>query len=346
MARIVLADDGIRFDGRSPELGPLGGAESSFVALVQELAKRGHHVTVYNNCEGPLDHKGVEWRPISDGLPDRADLYIANRGHKVLDLVPNAKRTVFWTHNPCGYMLKWRYLWRFWKRKPVIVFIGDYHATTYPAWAPDGGRKVIPYGLPDAFCEAAPAENPPGPRAIFTSNPLRGLDWLLDLWAAEIEPKVPGAELHVFSGAATYGAAGDRKAAEMARVLDRAKELAGQGVVLRGPVPKAKLIEEFRLSRCLLYRGDINETFCLAVGEAQALGVPAVVQPIGSVVERVRDGETGFVAQDDAAFALAATRLLTDDGLWRSQQGAALQTQRNWRWPDAAAEFEALIGDT
>ena len=33
MARIVMADDGIRFDGQLAEASPLGGAESAFTAL-------------------------------------------------------------------------------------------------------------------------------------------------------------------------------------------------------------------------------------------------------------------------------------------------------------------------
>ncbi|MCK5779164.1 MAG: glycosyltransferase family 4 protein [Rhodospirillales bacterium] len=343
MAVIILADDGISFDGQTPEKGPLGGAESSVIQLVEILAARGHDVTVYNKCAAPLDYKGVKWRKISDGVPDTADLYIANRGDKLLKLCERAKRTVFWTHNPCGYMLKMRYLWQFWRRKPVIVFIGDYHADTLPGWVPEGGRRTIPYGLPDLFCEAEPASNVPGPRAIFTSNPLRGLDWLLDRWANEIEPGVPGAELHIFSGAATYGAAGARKGDAMGVVLDKARALEGQGVRLREPVGKAALIDELRLARVMLYKGDINETFCLAIAEAQCLGVPCVVQPIGSMVERVRDRETGFIAPDDASFALAARRLLTDDALWRTQHDRALAVQRSWRWPDAAAAFEELI---
>jgi len=343
MAVIVLADDGIVFDGRTPEQGPLGGAESSVIQLVEILAARGHDVSVFNKCEAALDYKGVKWRPIASGVPDNADLYIANRGDKLLKLCEGAKNTVFWTHNPCGYMLKARYLWQFLRRRPVIVFIGGYHATTLPGWVPDGGRATIPYGLPDLFCDAEPARDIPGPRAIFTSNPLRGLDWLLDLWAREIEPDVPGAELHVFSGAATYGAAGARKGDAMGRVLDKAQALEPQGVRLRAPLDKARLIDELRLSRVMLYKGDINETFCLAIAEAQCLGIPCVVQPIGSMVERVRDGETGFVAEDDAAFALAAKRLLTDDAVWRTQHVRALETQRTWRWSDAAAAFEELI---
>lgn len=345
MARIVLADDGIAFDGQSLERGPLGGVESSIVNLTAELARRGHEVHVRNNCPAPLNHDGVLWRPIGHGdWPGDVDLYIANRGDKLIPFMPDARRTVFWIHNPARYLMKWRYLSKLWRHKPAIVFIGTVHATTYPAWAPGGARIVIPYGLSDDFCDADTAGDPPPPRAVFTSNPLRSLDWLLELWAAQIQPRVPGAELHLFTGAATYGAVGDAKAQEMARVLDRAAELADSGVVVRGPVPKSQLIQEFRAARCMLYRGDINETFCLAVGEAQAMGVPAVVQRLGSVVERVIDGETGFVAGDDRAFTEAAVKLLSDDDLWRRQHAAAVAKQRAWRWPDAARAFEDLIG--
>ena len=343
MARIVLADDGIVFDGRTPEQGPLGGAETSLVFLMEELARRGHEVSVHNNCEMPLEHKGVRWEPLKNGMPAKADLFIANRGDKVLPLMPKAGRTVFWTHNPATYMVKWRYLSKLWKYADAIVFIGDYHATTYPGWCPVKKRVVIPYGLPDDFCNAEPASGIPPQRAVFTSNPLRGLDWLLDRWAHEIQPKAPDAELHLFTGAAVYGSAGDAKADPMAKVLDKAKGLEQKGVRLQGPVPKQRLIEEFRQARCMLYRGDINETFCMSVGEAQAMGLPCAVTDLGSMKERVIDGKTGFVARDDAAFSEAAVRLLTDDDLWSRQQAAALAKQRSWRWPEAAEAWEALL---
>ena len=345
MAVIVMADDGIVFDGTTPEKGPLGGAESSFINLAETLAARGHKVMVRNKCERPILHKGVDWAPLAQGLPESADLFIANRGDKLILAMPEARKTIFWTHNPASYMMKWRYLWKLALKRPDIVFIGDYHATTYPAWAPGGKRVVIPYGIPDLFRKAEPGEGAPGPRAVFTSNPLRSLDWLLDLWEQSIRPRLPGAELHVFSGAATYGAVGDMKAEAMRQVLAKAKALETSGVVLRGPVPKAQLVEEFRVARCLLYKGDNNETFCLAVGEAQAMGVPGVVQPIGSVVERVRHGATGFVAPDDASFADSAVQILSDDVLWASMHEEALLLQRKWGWEQAAGEFEKLLPD-
>jgi glycosyltransferase involved in cell wall biosynthesis len=93
----------------------------------------------------------------------------------------------------------------------------------------------------------------------------------------------------------------------------------------------------------MLYRGDLNETFCLAVGEAQAMGVPTVVQNIGSVVERVVHDETGYVAEDDQSFIESARNLLSDDDLWQRHHNAALKSQRQWSWDDAAASFEGML---
>jgi glycosyltransferase involved in cell wall biosynthesis len=129
----------------------------------------------------------------------------------------------------------------------------------------------------------------------------------------------------------------------MAPVLERAAALAAAGVVLRQPVPKARLAEELRRARILLYRGDPGETFCLAAAEAQASGLPAVVQDIGSLPERVRDRETGFVARDEDSFAAAAIALLGDDALWRRQHRAALRLQRRRGWAEAATAWEAAF---
>jgi glycosyltransferase involved in cell wall biosynthesis len=344
MADIVMADDGIAFDGRIAESQPLGGAESAFVGLAEALAARGHRVAAYTNCAAPLHLRGVDWQPIATSpLPPGADLYIANRGDKLINRVAQAKATVFWVHNPAQYLLKFRYLRKLAWRRPTIVFSGAYHASTYPSWAPAGGRREIPYGISEIFRTASPAEVPPPPRAIFTSNPMRSLDWLLELWKDRIFPQVPAAELHVYSGAATYGAMGEAKATAMNAILDRARSLRGSGVVLHSPVPKHLLVEAMAGARAYLYRGDASETYCASAGEAQAMGVPGVVQDIGSMRERIDDGKTGFVVADAEQFAAAAVRLLTDDALWSAQHAAALAGKRRYGWKDAAAEFEKLL---
>lgn len=342
MARIVMTDDGIVFDGATLDERPLGGAETSFIEMANALAARGHAVTVYNKCEAERVHRGVTWKPISQGVPDAADLYIANRGDKLIRLCPQAKKTIFWIHNPAGYLLKWRYQWKLALRRPVIVFSGASHAATYPVWGFAGGREIVLYGLTNLFCHAEERTEVPPPRVVFTSNPMRSLDWLLDVWEARIRPAEPQAELHIFAGMATYGAAGAAKAGRMGPVLERAAALTGQGVILRGPVPKPQLVDELAQARALLYRGDMGETFCSAVAEAQAMGLPIVLEDIACMRERLIEGETGFCVTSAEAFAQAGIRLLTDDDLWRRFHRACLAKQRSWRWEHAAAEFERI----
>lgn len=344
MARIVMTDDGISFDGRTLEERPLGGAETSFIEMANALAARGHDVLVCNKCEAAVTHRGVRWQPIGQGVPDEADLYIANRGDKLLKLCRNARRMIFWIHNPAGYLLKWRYQWKLAWRRPTIVFSGASHAGTYPSWAFAGGRETVLYGLTDLFCHAAERAEAPAPKAVFTSNPMRSLDWLLDVWESRIHPAVPKAELHVFAGIATYGAAGQAKAGKMGPVLERAAALAAKGVILRGPVPKAQLVGELESARALLYRGDIGETFCSAVAEAQAMGLPAVLEDIACMKERVVEGRTGWAVKGPDAFADKAIAVLSDDALWLRMHRDCLALQRSWRWDQAAVEFERIAG--
>jgi glycosyltransferase involved in cell wall biosynthesis len=87
----------------------------------------------------------------------------------------------------------------------------------------------------------------------------------------------------------------------------------------------------------------VGETFCLALAEAQALGVPAVVTPLGAVGERVADGASGRIAESDDAFAEAAIAVLRDDALWRRWHQGALASQRGLSWDEVAARYEALI---
>jgi glycosyltransferase involved in cell wall biosynthesis len=341
MASVVMADDGIAFDGATAETGPLGGAETAFVALAEALAARGHQVEARSRCVAKLRHREVNWAPIDSDVPQICDLYIGNRGHRLIGLVPHPRRRVLWLHNPARYLRKPRVAARIAWYRPLIVTTGTYHASTVPRWLCDSGRIVIPYGVLDRFRHAEPRDPPP-PRAIFTSNPLRGLDWLIDLWVARIRPVVPNAELHIYAGTAVYGGA-NKHAGEIEAVLARTETLGNMGIHRHAPVGREKLIEVLLQARAMLYRGDVGETFCLALAEAQALGVPAVVTPLGAVGERVADDVSCCVAGSDDAFVEAAIAVLRDDALWRRWHLGALATQRGLSWDEVAARYEALI---
>jgi glycosyltransferase involved in cell wall biosynthesis len=337
---IVMADNS-DFDGRTLDERPLGGTQAGFAYLAQALAAQGHRVRAYTGTSRTLEDRGVIWQPLAGGTPETADLFIANRGSNLIRRVPNARRRVLWLRNPAQHLRKPRFLKPLVRWRPILVVTGDYHASTVPWWLPRSGLVKIPHGTDTAFQRDAPRSAPPPPRAIFTSNPERGLEWVVQLWTERVQTLVPSAELHVFSGHSTYGG---RKVERMTSILERARAASGNTVSFHEPVPRADLVQELGEARLMIYPGDPGETFCQAAAEAQAMGVPLVTQPIGSLPERVEDGRSGFVAADPAHFADACVRLLSDDDLWRAQHTAALKSDRWTSWEVTASRFAALVG--
>lgn len=297
---------------------------------------------MHANPAEPVTIRGVAWRSLEAGLPLRADLYIANRDHELLLGVPFARRRALWLHNPAGELGR-AHRAKMAVLPPTVVVLGAYHRSTCPPWLARHRIVTIPLAVAEVFRSREAATTAPAPVAIFTSNPARNLEWLLELWAGRIHPRMPQAQLHIYSGPEVYQMTSGTGFQNMRRILARADALAGQGVVRQVPVGRTELAGRVAAARAMLYRGHEQETFCLALAEAQALGVPCVVQPIGSAPERVRDGLTGHVAADEAGFAERALQVLGDDAHWLALHRAALAHQRSRSWDDVAAEFEALL---
>jgi glycosyltransferase involved in cell wall biosynthesis len=336
MASIAFLDDSFPFTGATLREKPLGGVQSATVLLAEALAARSHQVTIRGMVTGNEKHFDVAYRPLMREPSGDYDIVIANRAPKLLRRA-QGKRRFLWLHNPANYLRKPRHVWPYLKYHPSVVFIGSYHHKTWLPWLPLFQPTVIPYGVGPPFTTAEPASLPPPPRAIFTSNPRRSLDWLLEIWIGHIRPRVPEAELHVFAGRGTYGSARDDA---LDKAVDLAANAAAHGVVLHDPCAKDALANELRQSRVMLYRGDSGETFCGAAAEAQTMGVPLVTAGVGSLGERVTDGITGFVRDTQENFAEAAIALLTDDGLWRAQHEAALASRQANTWDHCARHWE------
>src|SRR5262249_2002236 len=74
----------------------------------------------------------------------------------------------------------------------------------------------------------------------------------------------------------------------------------------------------------MAYPCTFKETFCLAVAEAQAAGLPVVTSDRAALAERVTDGVDGFLIPGrpgkpkgyEEAFVQAVVRLLREDDLW------------------------------
>jgi glycosyltransferase involved in cell wall biosynthesis len=348
MARIVIADRTNHYDGRDAASRPLGGTETSVIYLAEALSRRGHAVTCLTHCDESVVHRGVTWSPLEAEDPGPCDLFLAVQHPDLLRLARRPRRRALWLVWPPHNLRRRPPFIRMWFYRPLPVFVSPFQVGVYGRFLPSPRPLlVIPFGLPDAVRGRPPLAAPPGPRAVFASNPMRDLRWLLGIWEQRVLPHVPGAELHIY-GIRDYE---HRYADRWEETQQRLGQFIPKGyspdalssLVPHPPAQREELWDAVYSSRVMLYGGHRAEAFCLAVAEAQAMGVPAVVRPIAVMPERVRDGLTGFVAPDNESFARRAVDLLTDDALWRRQHTAALSLQQGWSWDEMAAAFEAGV---
>jgi glycosyltransferase involved in cell wall biosynthesis len=333
--RAVTAIDFLHMDrtysGETLRAASMGGTESSVVQLAEALARRGHEVAVFNGMSSSSTEFGVQWWPISEAHKrGRGEIGIAVASPKAFkDLA--FRTSIYWLHNP---LKSWREIRRgsvlpLLRTKPHFVLLGEYHKRHVPGWLPSCGRQIIRHGIHEDFFRRDPAASAPPPRAVFTSQPYRGLDWLLSLWP-NVRYKVPAAVFDVFAPKAHQALAN--------------KELAApEGVAFLGSISRPDLVRALRGVRIQLIPGHSAETYCLAAAEAIAAGVPVVTLGIGALSERVSHGVTGFVARDRDDFVARTVQLLSDDQLWHRMHRACLEHAELKTWDTRAEEWEQLF---
>ena len=344
MTKILLVDNGITFDSKLIREKPFGGAEVAFVSLVESLAKEKFDVVVYNNCKNSGVINGVNWKKLNNNIEkESCDVFIINRGDKFLNYKKDCKNRIFWIHNPANYLIKYRYLSKLFFGKFKIVFSSKYHSETYPSWAPSEERVIIPYGIDDSLFKARKVSSQFPNKAIFTSNPMRGLDWLLNMWKKNIFPKSKESFLETYAGKNTYGSFGEKHSSEINRIIKKAKSLNDFNVTVKKPVKRTTLFKKIQQSRVFLYQGSADETFCMAVAEAQMLGVPAVVMDYGCMSERVINNKTGFVCQNELEFCEKTISLLNDNNLWLKMNKEALKRKNYFKWEKIVGKWKQIL---
>jgi hypothetical protein len=272
---VVIADDTKSYDGTYLETRPLGGTESSVIRFARAMARRGHDVSVYSNCQAPLTHEGVRWFPLTNAKPETCDLYIACQHPRLFSFIPKPKRLVGWMLWQPNEWKHYKQFLKVWWRRPIPVLMSLHQVRIYsPVLPRRNAHIVIPLGLPDDIRGLPPLASPPAPQAIFFSNPQRNLNELVRIWCERILPRCPRAILNVY-GISDIKPGDDAWKIWEGSLLPSGVAPAAQGSVhFHGTALRTALNVATRNSRCMPYLGHKVEAFCLAVAEAQAIGVP------------------------------------------------------------------------
>jgi glycosyltransferase involved in cell wall biosynthesis/tetratricopeptide (TPR) repeat protein len=342
----------IPFDGRTPRTRGLGGTESAIVYLAEALAARGHRIVVFNTCEEPGIHHGVEyarWESLpARAVADRPDVVVAVREWQTIGAARFAPLQIFWTGDAFDQPFVEK-LGDAGSRREIdfLMLQSDWQANTYeryhgvPAW------QIVRTRLGSA---ASSGPVPPfddgrgrARRLAYASTPFRGLDVLLDLFP-RIRAACPDAELDVFSSMRVYGVAAADDESRYGAIYRKAEQ---PGVNLVGSLPQMELAARLQQARVLAYPNHYAETFCIAAIEAQAAGCAVVTSALGALPETVGDGGLCIAgdprtAAYQQAFVDACVRLLTDDEEWSAvSRRARARAWDAYAWPAIAEHWDA-----
>lgn len=338
--KICLFDDSVPFDAWTPARKPLGGAEKAFALLPGPLAGRGHEVHVYNRCAYSMPIETARWHNPDAPRPLEADVLIAFRRPSLLESVRRTERRLLWVTAAPEYLTRKPARDYIQAQSPTLVYISQAQKARTR-----GEGVVIRPGVAAAYHREPPVPEDKGPpRAVVTTHPSHGLDWLLDLWTEEVRPKVPDAQLDVFSMSLHKAMIDPEAAPEALRPLV-AKCIAAQdqGVAVLEPLGDEGMARAYRTARVHLYPGHPDDMACWTLAESQAAGCPAVARAFPAVAERVDNGQTGYLVPDASAFANVTVELLANDAMHGSLSEAARAPHRRRTWAAAAADFDSLV---
>jgi glycosyltransferase involved in cell wall biosynthesis len=326
---------------------PMEGAKTAAIELAISLASRGHDVHLFAPCRSPGLYQNVyvhdrkQFQSFED--EHELDALILIEGLLPLLMPTRARSRIVWSHNAFrggdpGLLRDWPgESGRTVALYPVPLFASlidrlivasEWQAEVKASVFPPDRISVRYLGVRlERFEGKAPARTTT--RLVYTSNPRKGLDVLLQIFP-RIRARVANADLHVFA----------------ANPIERADQ-----IVTRGRVSKTEMARELMSAGLMAYPNTIKETFSLAVAEAQAAGLPVVTSDRGALSERVSDGDDGVLVSGDPhssqyqeRFVDASVMLLEDSEL-ASRMGEAGRSQARARydWRTIAAEWEAEI---
>jgi glycosyltransferase involved in cell wall biosynthesis len=341
---VTLVDDSIPFNGSTPTHQPLGGAEKAFASLPPALARRGHVVRAFSRTPYAMGIDNVSWVNWEGRKPPITEALIAYRKPVLLEFTRAVGKRILWVAGHAAYLNTSAAAEILSRTEARLVFSGEAQRKTYKG---DGKIRThtIQPAVRDDYRNAGPMEaKGKPPVAIVTSHPKQGVDWLVNLWVSKIRPRVPEAELQIFSASLRKAETANKPVPdELKEVYELIKGAASSGVVLKTPGGDVEMVRLYRGARAHLYPGYEQDLMCMTLLESQAVGVPAVCRPLGAVEERIEAGNSGFLGKIDEEFAEHAIRLMTDDAAFDHASAEARANGRTRSWENVASEFEAVF---
>ena len=336
---ITFLDKNHIYDGSTINNKPLDGAEKSVILLAEALANIGHIVRVYNNCNQSKVINNVSWNQIKKIDASHSDVWIAHNDPRLFDLAPSKNKKILWLTTSGLKLARPEYFLAAMKHKPTIILQGENHINSIPDGLKSLDATMIPSGNNSIYNENEDLFPSVTPKALVTTHPLLGLDWVIDLWTKYIHTKLPWAELHIYSYSLHKALSGKKVSDVYLPIVKLVEENLSYNIKINLPKIDSEMIEEIKDIRVHLYPSHSFEVAAFTLAETQALGMPAVIRSLGAASEKIYNGKTGLIADDQATFAEYAIRFLSDLSFFKRVNQESKKIHKIRSWDKIAEEF-------
>jgi len=302
----------------------LRGAETILINLSKSVSLLGHEVFVFNNCRKSIKNNNYHWNNINEltNKNNFFDVAIANADANLLNLINAQKKIVLsYSLQPVEKFIRKKQLYPYFKHKPKIFLLGEYHKKKRSILTSLYGTKIFTPGVDDIFINSEIKFPKHSNQAIFASRSDRNLNILIDIWKNYIYPKSDNYKLFITPNNENFN------------------NLKKNNIYFRKLDLQNNLIKDLSASKMMLVPGHKAELFCLAAEEARELCLPIITLGIGCLKERVDHGKTGFIAKNNFEFAQYVFDLFQDDNLYNSIVKNLLELRGSKSWLNSAKNF-------
>ena len=338
----VFLENSIDFTSSSLNLKAIDSFQRGLIHFCKELVKRGHSVSVFNSTSINKSEDGIDWMHFSEisNLSDDPDVFIICNDTDFLDITINAKLKLFWINSNINILNYKNILVSLLKNKFILLYNSDSLVSSLPH-----NFKYIPkikfeIGVNNSFFNNQNF-NINNCNALVTTHPLKGLDWLLDIWINIISLKIPWAEMHIYSHILYKKSfVKDIKINNLKLKLLKYKN---NGIHIKKPERENDFIQTLSNYRVHINPSNDISILPFSIIESQARGLPIVSRENNVIFDYVYHNETGFITNDPNNFANKIIDLLTDNSFFlRINSNAKLNNKIN-DWKTVVESFEKKI---
>ncbi|MDR2352335.1 MAG: glycosyltransferase family 4 protein [Deltaproteobacteria bacterium] len=287
--RLGFYTEGLPFEGDTLEKRALGGSETAFIEITRSLAKLGHSVTVFNNCEKTAFYDGVTYHPFRQSLAILArtsfDVMVVSRFFGFFNLPIKATLKVLWNHDTLENPSALRAIQ---DEIDIFFMLSRFHRDNYLTRLPllDGRMVLTRNGLNlDLIKRASHGVCKDPLKLIYASRPERGLKILLEnIWPRLLNFN-PDLRLYLCG----YEVDRNQLNPELLSLYDYLDLVVKTDpkIVILGALPKIEYYRHLAQAALLVYPCIFPEISCIVSLEAQALATPILTSNSYALSESV-----------------------------------------------------------